>query len=309
MDLILLLAGMSAIVGALVLLVSALRPRRTGPVKGVAGALESIESVYAPGRSGTVDRGERDVFSESPLLRWARDFAARLSPAGSLESLQRRLDIAGNPGLWTPERIMSLKGVGLLATGAVAATLGLSSGPAAVVLLALGGAAAGFFLPDLLLYNAGLRRQEEFRRTLPDILDLLVVSVEAGLGFDAALSRVARNITGPLAGEFARLLQEMQIGKSREEALQAMAGRTSVEELRTFVGALVQASELGIPIGKVLREQAKEMRIKRRQQAEERAQKVSVKITFPVVGCILPVLFVIVLGPGIINIVRSGLFH
>jgi tight adherence protein C len=167
------------------------------------------------------------------------------------------------------------------------------------------GAIIGFFLPELLVYNAGVRRQDAITKTLPDVLDLLCVSVEAGLGFDAALSRVARNTTGPLAGELARVLQEMQIGKSREEALKALSGRTSVAELRTFVAALVQASDLGIPIGNVLREQAKEMRLKRRQRAEEIAQKLPVKITFPVIVCILPALFIVVIGPGVLSLMQT----
>lgn len=301
----LLLAGMAAIVGALVLAGSALT-RTEKRTTGVAGGLDAIETVYAARDPGQERRA--DPFADSFVLRYTSGLAARLSPGGSMDRLQRRLDIAGNPGVWSPERVMSFKGLGLLVLGTMAAVLGLPDGPGVAILFTLLGAAGGFFLPDLLLYNAGLRRQDEFQRSLPDILDLLVVSVEAGLGFDAALSRVARNVTGPLSGEFTRLIQEIQIGKSREEALIAMADRTSVEELKTFVGALVQASELGLPIGNVLREQAKEMRLKRRQLAEEKAQKVGVKITLPVLGCILPALFVVVLGPGILGLINSGLF-
>lgn len=306
MGMLILGVGVLAIAGALILVVVALSHQDRQPT-GVAGALESIETVYSTGTAPHSPAS--DPFVRSPVLRFTAALAMQLSPAGSLGSVQKRLDVAGNPGRWTPERILSVKGLGLLVGGAVAGALGLSNGLGVSVFFALAGAAGGFYLPDLLLYNTGLRRQEEFRRTLPDILDLLVVSVEAGLGFDAALYRVARSIAGPLSGEFARLLQEMQIGKSREAALQSMAARTSVEELRTFVTVLAQASELGIPIGNVLREQAKEMRLKRRQLAEEKAQKVPVKITFPVMLCILPALFIVVLGPGILNIVNSGLFH
>jgi tight adherence protein C len=300
-------AGAGLIALSVMLLVIALRMReRPKTTTGVDGGLAAIESVYAvdrPGSAATVRSGR------GRLLRLGRALAGRLTPGGTMELLQRRLDIAGNPGLWTPDRVLSFKGLGLLLLAATGTLLGLPAGPGPAVLYTVIGALAGFFLPDLLLYNAGLRRQDELRRSLPDVLDLLVVSVEAGLGFDAALSRVARNVKGPLAGEFARLLQEMQIGSSREAALQAMAERTSVEELRSFVSALVQASDLGIPIGNVLRAQAKEMRVKRRQLAEEQAQKVPVKITLPVIGCILPALFIVVLGPGIIGILNSGLFH
>ena len=129
-------------------------------------------------------------------------------------------------------------------------------------------------------------------------MDLLTISVEAGLGFDAALSQVAKNTEGPLAGEFFRVLQEMQIGKTRAEAFRALAERTTVPELRAFVSSLVQADQFGIPIAKVLREQSKELRVKRRQVAEEKAQKVPVKIMVPLVLFIFPVIFIVILGPA-----------
>ena len=135
------------------------------------------------------------------------------------------------------------------------------------------GGAIGFFLPDVLLYNSGHKRQSKIQIHLPDAIDMLTICVEAGLGFDAALAQVARNTNGPLAAEFARSLQEMQIGKSRSQALRAMADRTTVPELRVFVSALVQATELGIPVAQVLREQAKEMRVRRRQRAEGRRRR------------------------------------
>jgi tight adherence protein C len=140
---------------------------------------------------------------------------------------------------------------------------------------------------------------------MPDILDVLTVSVEAGLGFDAALAQITRYGRGPLAGEFARVLQEMQIGRSRVEALRALGARTNVTELKSFCAIVVQASELGVPVANVLREQAKEMRIRRRQRAEELAQKVPVKILFPLIFCLFPALFIVVLGPGVINIVHA----
>jgi tight adherence protein C len=167
------------------------------------------------------------------------------------------------------------------------------------------GAAAGFFIPDLLVYNAGVKRQQLIRKALPDALDLLTVCVEAGLGFDAAVAQVARNTKGPVAEEFARVLQEMQFGMSRVQALRAMVNRATAPDLRTFVSALVQAAELGIPIADVLREQAREMRTKRRQRAEEQAQKVPVKILVPLILFIMPALFIVILGPGVINIYHT----
>jgi tight adherence protein C len=145
------------------------------------------------------------------------------------------------------------------------------------------------------------------RRDLPDAIDLLTISVESGLGFDAAAAQVARNTEGPLADEFARMLQEMQLGKGRSEALRAMAERTNVPDLKTFVSAMVQADAFGIPVGQVLRVQSSEMRLKSRQWAEEMAQKVPVKILVPLIFCILPCLFIAVLGPAAITIFNN--FH
>jgi tight adherence protein C len=230
-----------------------------------------------------------------PLFDLTRRLARRLSPAGVGDTLQHRLDFAGNPGTWTVERMLSLKGFGLLLGGGLGLVIG--SGALALILM-FAFAAVGGFGTDVLVYNLGLKRQEQIGKSLPDAMDLLTISVEAGLGFDAALSQVAQNTDGPLAGEFFRVLQEMQIGKSRPDAFRAMAERTSVPELRAFVSSLVQADQFGIPIAKVLHEQSKELRVKRRQKAEERAQKVPVKIMVPLVIFIFPVLFIIILGPA-----------
>jgi tight adherence protein C len=132
-----------------------------------------------------------------------------------------------------------------------------------------------------------------------------VVTVEAGLGFEAALAQVVHNGRGPMVGEFARVLHEMQIGRPREEALREMGSRTSVAELKAFASAVVQATALGVPMANVLRQQAAEMRIRRRQRAEEQAQKVPVKILFPMVICLLPALFVVIIGPGMIKLLAA----
>ena len=166
-----------------------------------------------------------------------------------------------------------------------------------MLLVTAGFAAFGYVLPNLLLKNAGDKRESLMRNSLPDAIDLLTISVEAGLGFDAAVARVAKNTTGPLAQEFARLLQEMQLGIGRAEAMRAMGERTSLADLKSFCLAMVQADSLGIPIARVLRIQSHEMRTKRRQRAEEAAQKVPVKILFPVIFFILPTIFIVVIGP------------
>jgi tight adherence protein C len=201
-----------------------------------------------------------------------------------------------------------VKGLGLLLLGGLGALFGLHSHGLAVFSIGLGGA-LGFYLPDLLLYNAGVKRQARIQKDLPDAMDMLTICVEAGLGFDAAMARVARNTRGPVAAEFSRVLQEMQIGKSRTEALRALANRTTVAELRAFTSSLVQAGELGVPVADVLREQAKEMRLRRRQRAETKAQQVPVKILFPLIGCLFPALFVIVIGPGAVSIMHAFSHH
>ena len=160
----------------------------------------------------------------------------------------------------------------------------------------------GWFVPNIVLHQVGAKRTEQMQRELPDSMDLLTISVEAGLGFDAALSQVARNTKGPLAEEFFRVLQEMQIGLGRTEAFRALGERTNLPDLKTFITSMVQADAFGIPIANVLRVQSAEMRVKRRQRAEERAQKIPVKILFPLIFFMLPALFIVVAGPGVITI-------
>ncbi len=266
---------------------------------GVARSLALIEQLRRDGQVARHELPARDRLLLPALERFQR-LAIALSPGGAAAKLQQRLDFAGNPGSWTVERLLGAKGL-LLVAGVLLGGLlgGLGWGGA------LFAAAAGtlcFFLPDLLVHNKGLHRQEEIRRSLSNSLDMLSVSVEAGLAFDAALLQVARSTSGPLAGEFARVLQEIRIGKSRMEAFAAMGARTDVAELRSFITALSQADRLGIPVASVLREQSKEMRVLRRQVAEEKAQKVPVKIMFPLVVCIFPALFVVIIGPGVIRL-------
>jgi tight adherence protein C len=160
----------------------------------------------------------------------------------------------------------------------------------------------GYWLPNVVLTNAVQRRQNQIRTALADSIDLLTICVEAGLGFDAALAHVSRNTSGPLADEFYRTLQEVQLGRSRNEAMRNLADRSDVPELRAFVLAMVQADIFGVSVANVLRVQARDMRVKRRQLAEERAMKVPIKVLFPVLFCIFPALFVVILGPAIMRI-------
>jgi tight adherence protein C len=298
---VLLLIGVLLVVLALTVLVLAVS-LGSGEKTGVARSLELVnyQATSRDVAKHELRAGERLV---DPLLNALRRVGWRLSPSGAGERIARSLDRAGNPGAWTVDRIMGAKGVGLL-IGVVLALLvfGLSLG--GIVAAALAGA-FGFFLPDLLVYNAGLRRQEEMRKGMADAMDMLTVCVEAGQGFDAAILQVAKTVSGPIAGEFARVLSEMQIGKSRGDAFAGMGERTSAPEVKNFVSALVQADRMGLPIAAVLREQSKEMRVARRQRAEEQAQKVTVKILFPLIFCIFPALMVVIVGPGIIRIIEA----
>jgi tight adherence protein C len=290
--------ALACVAGGGVLAVLALGGQRSRVATGV-NQIAKFYGQQAPGRPAAVP--QRQI---RPLQERFRALVARLLPGTSQARLRHRLDIAGNPAGWSIERILAYKAAAAVFVAAFGYVLGTGHVGRTLAFALLGGI-AGFFVPNLLVYNLALKRQTLMQQALPDAMDMMTVCVEAGLGFDAAVARVARNITGPLSAEFARMLQEMQFGLSRVEALKAMAARTTVVELRTLVSSLVQASKLGIPIATVMREQASEMRVRRRQRAEEAAQKVTVKILFPLIFCLLPALFVVVMGPGVLNIVKS----
>jgi tight adherence protein C len=298
---VLLLLGVTALAVSLVTIVLA-ASLGAGEATGVARSLAIIEQTVDAREVGKHDlpASERLV---RPILDRTRRLAFRLSPTGASDGMTRKLDLAGNPGGWTADKIMGYKGAGLLAGAVVGAVIGGISLKGA--LFAAAGAAAGFYLPNLLLMNLGQKRQEELRRGLADSLDMMTVCVEAGQGFDAALLQVAKSVDGPVAGEFARVLSEIQIGKSRGEAFSSLGARTTVPEVKNFVSALVQADRLGLPIASVLREQSTQMRLVRRQRAEEKAQKVPVKILFPMLLFIFPALFIVIIGPGAIKIVDA----
>ena len=274
----------------------------SGSTTGVARSLAMIENTVSHAEVGRNELPALDRIVV-PFFSKMKSLALRLSPSGTGDRLSRMLDMAGNPVAWTVERLLGFKGAGLLVGG----LLGMFFGGLSLkgVLFGALGATAGFLLPDLLVYNIGAKRQEVLRRGLADALDMLTVCVEAGQGFDASILHVARSVEGPVAGEFARVLAEIQIGKSRGAAFTSLAARTKVAEVRTFVTALVQADRLGLPIGGVLREQSVQMRLVRRQRAEEKAQKVPVKILFPMLLCIFPALFIVIIGPGAIRMIDT----
>jgi tight adherence protein C len=275
------------------------------------GVNRSIAAIEAFGAAPQQLRDELEPsFSErvvTPLLGRLVVVGRRLTPTDNADRLRRKLDVAGNPPGWTVDRIVSMKvlgfGVGLLVSLIATALMGLGLMPRTVITVVA--SMAGYVGVNFWLYQRGYDRAEQMQKDLPDALDLLTISVEAGLGFDSALSQVARNTDGPVSEEFARVLTEMQIGMGRSQAMRTLGERTTLPELRGFANAMVQADAFGIPVGQVLRVQSSEMRLKRRQRAEEQAQKVPVKIMVPLIFCILPTLFISVLGPAAITVVTS----
>ncbi|WP_298747621.1 type II secretion system F family protein [uncultured Nocardioides sp.] len=302
----LLVLGVLLVLVAILLVASA--TTSDAEASGVGKSLAVLQAMTSAPKELTdeIDR----PFSErvwEPLQARTLGLGRRLSGADSADRIRRKLDLAGNPPGWTVDRVTSGKIVGAVVGLAVALLFSLMLGAGTPVRLAvvLGGLVVGFFGPNLYLYQKAYDRSLQIQRDLPDAIDLMTISVESGLGFDAAVQQVSRNTQGPLADEFSRVLREMQIGQGRAAALRAMSDRTNVADLKTFVSSMVQADSFGVPVGQVLRVQSSEMRVKRRQRAEEKAQQVPVKITIPLIFCILPCLFVAVMGPAVISIMDS----
>jgi tight adherence protein C len=242
-----------------------------------------------------------------PVVAGAGQLARRITPIDARDRMAKKLLLAGGPAGWDAERVLAFKVigaiVGLVGGFLLSGTLGLSGG--VVILVTAFLTFAGFIIPDSIVSGRVDDRQKEILRSLSDTLDLLTISVEAGLSLNAAISQVVQNVPGVLSQEFARMLQEIQLGVSRADAFRNLADRTDVEELNSFALAMIQADAFGVSIASVLRTQAQQLRIKRRQTAEAKAQQTPVKIVFPLILCILPSLFVVIVGPGAIRIVNS----
>ena len=303
-------AGLALVFLAIVLAIASTGVLSAGvPRSGVARSLAAVEAIQRSRR----DLRERELdqpFAERVLDPLAERFTAvgrRFTPEERITRIRRRLDLAGNPIGWDADRVLGLKALAALVGGLFGLVLPpiLGVGPLFTVVLLVLGCAVGWIAPSLWLYQVAYDRSQRVRRELPDALDLLTISVESGLAFDAGLAQVARRTSGPLAQEFFRVLQEMQIGTGRVQAMRALGERTDVPELRSFVGAMIQADAFGIPISGVLRVQAREMRVKRSQRAEEIAQKIPVKILFPLIFCIMPCLFIVVMGPAVVTLLHN----
>jgi tight adherence protein C len=265
---------------------------------------------------------ERDLLNPigarvvAPLAGALTDLGKRLTPDGYVQSARKKLVIAGKPTQDALDRFLAVRVITIALVPAVAVLLfvvkllnapaakSLLNGKMPVVLFAFLG--LGLVLgPDAILNRKVAARQNQVRTELPDILDLLTISVEAGLGFDQALDRTIAAVPGPMSEEFQRMLGEVRAGSSRAVALRGLDERTDVPEVRSFVLALLQADTFGVSIGRVLRSLSDEMRVKRRQLAQEKAQKAPVKMLIPMVFCIFPALFIVVIGPAVINIYKT----
>jgi len=245
----------------------------------------------------------------APMLRRAAGFATRFTPAKTLESTRHKLDLAGNPNNWSPNEFFGIRVIACIALGALiffVLTLAKVEFFPNRVLFTLLFAVLGFMLPALWLGNKISQRKNSVIKSLPDALDLLTICVEAGLGFDQAMQKVAEKWEDELSRSFARVLHEIRLGKIRREALRDMSERLDVSDVTSFIAAVIQAEQLGVSIAKVLRIQSDQMRVRRRQRAEEKAHQAPVKMLFPMVFLIFPAIWVVLLGPAILQVMATN---
>jgi tight adherence protein C len=228
----------------------------------------------------------------------------KLNPRTNIEAIGARLLAAGLAQRISPSSFLAIKGGAMIASGVLGLALAaMASFISGIVLLPIL-AAIGFFAPEFILSSRIRKRRDAVRGALPDALDLLAVSVEAGLGFDGAVTKLTEHMSGPLIDEFGLLLSEIRMGESRQTALKNMATRTGAQELKSFVRAVVQADQLGISLGRILRVQAADSRLRRQAAAEEKAMKAPIKMLFPTVLFIFPAMFVVLLGPALMQIIK-----
>jgi tight adherence protein C len=279
-------------------------------------AVRMLESqVFGSGGQAqpTIDLREQEM-SENfgnrvlvPIVARAARVAKRVTPLDTRDRLARKLILAGSPAGWDAERVLAFKIIGAVLgfIGSIVLLQIVNLSPFLQIVVIGLLTFVGFIVADSVLNSQVEDRQKEILRTLSDTLDLLTISVEAGLSLNAAIAQVVRNVPGVLSSEFARMLQEIQLGVPRSDAFRHLAERTDVDELNAFALAMVQADVFGVSIASVLRTQAAQLRIKRRQAVEAKAQQTPVKIVFPLVLCVLPALFVVIVGPGAVQIFES----
>jgi len=293
---------------AIIVIVIALGSRKPGDALSARLAEYSMRETPA-----TLEEIELSMpFSErilAPMVRRTSGFMVRFTPASTLESTRHKLDLAGNPNNWTPSEFFGVRAVACVALGGL---IFLVLSIANVDFLPRIGftalfAVLGFMLPALWLGSKIRSRKNSVIRSLPDALDLLTICVEAGLGFDQSMQKVAEKWDDELSRAFARVLHEIRLGKTRREALRELANRLDVSDVTSFVAAVIQAEQLGVSIAKVLRIQSDQMRVRRRQRAEEKAHQAPVKMLFPMVFLIFPAIWVVLLGPAVLQVMATNL--
>ena len=244
------------------------------------------------------------------LVRCLAEFVQRFTPERTLEATRHKLDLAGNPQNWSASEFFGVRVLAaIVLAGLIFVVLAVTGAEAGMrLLMTIVFALLGFFLPALWLGRRIGARQSNIVKSLPDALDLLTVCVEAGLGFDQAMKKVSEKWDNELSRAFTRVLQEIQVGVMRREAMRSMASRMEVSEVTSFVAAIIQAEILGVSMTKILRIQSDQMRTRRRQRAEEKAHQASIKMVIPMVFLIFPSIWVVLLGPAILQVMQAGIF-
>ncbi len=300
------------LVGVIVLTIIGLRNPELANERALQARLEEFSRTGEPVDLRKLELSqpftERVLF---PLARKLGEFASRFTPANLIQSYNKQLELAGVTGFWDGGLILVSQGFLAVVFGGlifVLFTLGPNRQPlGTTLLLAFVFALLGFVFPIMLLSSRISRRQREIRKAMPDALDLLTICVEAGLGFDAAMQKVSEKWQSELSLAFARAIQEIQLGKTRREALRSMAERIGIPEMTSFVAAVIQSEMLGVSLAKVLRIQSEQMRVRRRQRAEEEAHKAPLKMLIPMALLIFPSLMIVLLTPAALRLMHSAL--
>jgi tight adherence protein C len=279
------------------------------PSRNTAEMVQQRLSVYGGEKPLTLEEVElQRPFSERflrPAIERLGSLMSRSTPQKARQNLMNRLDLAGRPGNLTPEDFAAVRIVAAAVMAAVGLGIGLLLANVVYLVISLAlGAILGFYLPVLWLKQKVDARRSEIQKGLPDAMDLLVIAVDAGLGFDAALARVTDKYKNALSDEFAKVLREVSLGRPRLEAMDEMGRSSGVEDLHNFIQAIIQSEQFGTGIGKILRIQADEMRRKRRQRAQEKAAQATLKMMLPMVGCIFPTLWIVLLGPAALILMK-----
>lgn len=302
----------SVIVIAIILTVIGLRSPEFDENRVLMDRLDELSLEGEPLELRNLEMGmpfqERVIY---PIARRLGEFATRFTPQNAMQSIEKKLELAGVSASIDPTIILALKFLGLLFFGGIilfVLSIGSTGWPLGRrLLLALLFGFIGYNFPNMILSSRISRRQKEIRKAMPDALDLLTICVEAGLGFDAAMHKVSEKWESQLSMAFARVIQEIQLGKIRREALRDMSNRIGLPEMTSFVAAVIQSEQLGVSLSKVLRIQADQMRIRRRQLAEEEAHKAPIKMLIPMGLLIFPSLMIVLLTPAAIRLMQSAL--